>query len=45
MQSKLDTKKAETEAMRNEMTYHLMKDKTDMLHRELSALCEERIEL
>ena len=43
--SKSKTKKAEADSLRNEQTYHLLRDKSDMLQRELNALCEERIEL
>ena len=43
--SKQETKKADNAAARNEMTYHLLKDKSDMLQKELNNLCEVRIDL
>ncbi len=43
--SRQETKKAEHAATRNEMTYHLLKDKSDMLQKELNNLCEIRIDL
>ena len=37
------TKKAEADSLRNERTYHLMKDKKDMLLKELDKTQKERI--
>ena len=39
------TKKAESDSLRNERTYHLMKDKKDMLLKELKEAQDEKIQL